>query len=264
MLKTLDLCPNAERTPEGRVPSAQQQLVIGLRRDGSIGSVNDMSRHAWLERAFNEVPLPAAFAAACERLLDSTEPVAVEHADLGLEHQPHKALLVLIDAIPIRRTLVRIGELVMRTADVFVGQARSAAVELRIVQHPDLPPALYADGEKLAWILSTLVGNAIRIVRQADDDRAERPRVTLEVGYQPEARQVVFTVRDNGPGMSEATARWLFRRDPRTGRALGLALLMVHDIVAAHRGTILVESRLGQGTAFVVSVPRASNTLKGE
>lgn len=238
--------------------SNEMDLVIGLRHDGTIGSVSDETRHTWLERSFLEVPLPTQFAQACEQLLTSLEPLAVSRVTVQLGGGPRSIVVVLIDAIPIRRTLVRTGELMMRTADVFVGQARSAAVELRIQQRQDVPPSLHADGEKLAWILSTLVGNAIRIVRQAADDRPDPPRVTLELAYKPATKHVVFTVRDNGPGMSEATARWLFRRDPRTGRAVGVALLMVHDIAAAHRGTITVESLLGQGTSFVLSIPRGS------
>lgn len=238
--------------------SNEDDLVIGLRHDGTIGSVSDQARHGWLERGFAEMQLPAPFSEACERLLTSRESLAVSRVDLPTDEGRRSVVLVLIDAIPIRRTLVRTGELVMRTADVFVGQARSAAVELKIQQQDNLPPSLHADGEKLAWILSTLVGNAIRLVRQADDDRPDPPRVTLEVGYRPATKLVVFTIRDNGPGMSEATARWLFQRDPRTGRAVGVALLMVHDIVAAHRGTIVVESQLGRGTSFVMSIPRGS------
>lgn len=46
--------------------------------------------------------------------------------------------------------------------------------------------------------------------------------------------------------------------DPRTGKPIGLALLMARDIVAAHRGSIHVQSKLGEGASFVVRHPRGS------
>jgi len=56
--------------------------------------------------------------------------------------------------------------------------------------------------------------------------------------------------------MPESTAQWLFQRNPNTGRAAGLALLMAHDVIAAHKGTIDVVSTLGKGTRFTIRIPK--------
>jgi signal transduction histidine kinase len=160
-----------------------------------------------------------------------------------------------VEGIPLRRTIVRSRDLAIRVLEVFATQARSARLSLTVKQSDQLPATIHGDEEKLAWALVTLVGNALRVVSQpsrADVD----PRVELHVDFDPADDSFVFVVSDNGPGMPESTAKWLFERDPHTGRAVGLGLLMVKDVAAAHGGSIEVTSRLGHGAQFRLRVPR--------
>ncbi len=230
-------------------------LIVVLRSDGTIVHVSDPKRHGWLERPCSEVAGDPELRAAAARLSEQeSHSTAIEE----VHTQEGRVLLVRSDGIPLRRSVVRVGELVMRTMDVFVGQARGAAVELRVREQPDMPPTIHADGEKVAWVLATLVGNAIRLVRRADEGAA--PLVELSVRYDAVLDHFEFEVSDNGPGMPESTAAWLFRRDPRTGRAVGVALLMVKDIAAAHGGSVRVESSLGKGARFAVTIPRGARS----
>jgi signal transduction histidine kinase len=162
------------------------------------------------------------------------------------------------DAIPVRRSIVRVRDLAMRVLEVFATQARSARVSLKVVQSDELPAAMHGDEEKLAWALVTLVGNALRVVSQPSRSDVE-PHVELRVDFDRAEDTIVFTVIDNGPGMPEGTARWLFERDPHTGKAVGLALLMVKDVAVAHGGTITVTSTLGHGARFRLRVPRGAH-----
>jgi signal transduction histidine kinase len=97
---------------------------------------------------------------------------------------------------------------------------------------------------------------SVAAVRDAPTEWLDRDIMTLPVSATDGC--FCFVVTDNGPGMSSATAKWLFTRDPRTGKPIGLALLMARDIVAAHRGSIHVQSKLGEGASFVVRLPRGS------
>ena len=82
--------------------------------------------------------------------------------------------------------------------------------------------------------------------------------VTITTSVDAEDR-VVVCIRDNGPGMSPEVMGRVF--DPffttkDVGEGSGLGLSIVHGIVERHHGVIDVQSALGEGTEFRVSLPR--------
>lgn len=73
-----------------------------------------------------------------------------------------------------------------------------------------------------------------------------------------EGDSIRVRVRDQGPGMSEEVMARIF--DPffttkPVGEGTGLGLSIVHGIIERHGGTIQVESRVGEGTTFIVELP---------
>ncbi|MFP3489915.1 sensor histidine kinase, partial [Staphylococcus sp. SIMBA_130] len=74
---------------------------------------------------------------------------------------------------------------------------------------------------------------------------------------------VQVMVEDTGIGISEVDVPQLFDRfykvdkaRTRTENSTGLGLSMVKKIMEVHGGTIMVESELGKGTVFTVSLPQ--------
>jgi len=73
------------------------------------------------------------------------------------------------------------------------------------------------------------------------------------------AAGVLIRIADNGPGMTEAVQRCLF--DPffttkPVGKGTGLGLSISYQIVVEkHKGQLLVKSKLGQGTEFIIDLP---------
>ena len=80
-------------------------------------------------------------------------------------------------------------------------------------------------------------------------------------------RYARIKVSDTGHGMDEETQRRIFEpffTTKKTGDGTGMGLSVVHGIVSAHRGTIDVESRVGEGTTMRVSIPRGSAHLPAD
>lgn len=229
-----------------------ETTVLVIRSDGGLVFPEQVpSGWARADHLAPDAPLPVRRAVADAIATAATGGSGVARTVLD-EATHHELVVVVINAVPLRSSLVTVDELVGRTMDLFVAQTRDGLVAFRVARAPDAPVAFHGDGEKLVWALATLVGNALRAL--AASERAHT--IELRVTYDAEERAMVLSVEDDGPGMPPETARWLFDRDPRTGRAAGLALRLVHDVVAAHGGQIAVRSAPGEGTCVTLRVPR--------
>jgi two-component system phosphate regulon sensor histidine kinase PhoR len=111
------------------------------------------------------------------------------------------------------------------------------------------------DGEKIKTLLKNLIENAIIY-----NDK-EKPEVSLTV---EENRNIIkFKVKDNGIGMPEKELNNIFDSFYRVDKArtsnmagTGLGLSIVKEIVDIHKGDIKVNSQEGQGTEFVIRIPK--------
>jgi signal transduction histidine kinase len=115
----------------------------------------------------------------------------------------------------------------------------------------DIPPAVSLDERLLRHILSNLLSNAIKY------SPAEKP-IHLVLTLQGD--EVVFQVKDRGIGIpSEDRLRLFepFQRAQNVGKisGTGLGLAIVKKAVDRHGGAIAVESEVGVGTTFRVTIP---------
>jgi len=120
---------------------------------------------------------------------------------------------------------------------------------------------------------ATVVGDRVRL-RQIVDNllsnaRTHTPAGTpIHVAVTPGRSAVTVDVRDEGPGISEADQAKIFERffraDPSRARSkggTGLGLSIVASLVEAHGGTVSVESEIGVGTTFAITLPVAGPTV---
>lgn len=161
--------------------------------------------------------------------------------------------VVLVEGVPVRRVPFAPRELIRRAIDTFVEQARNERVSLRVVLDEDLPAEVELDPDKLSWVLTILIGNALRVLKRPRDEA--EGTIAIGASFDAESQELVITVRDDGPGMTPETARRLFDPDPNTGRTTGLALVLARDVLAAHRGSLAVWSEVGRGAEFTVRIP---------
>ena len=104
--------------------------------------------------------------------------------------------------------------------------------------------------DRLAQVLSNLIANAIKFTPPKG-----RVSVHAELSY----GFVQISVRDTGPGVHPDNLPHIFERfwqaDRSSTSGAGLGLQIAKGIVEAHGGRIWVESTLGQGTTFHVTIP---------
>jgi signal transduction histidine kinase len=137
-----------------------------------------------------------------------------------------------------------------------MAHAEEEGIELRVATAGEVPH-IAIDREKLAWCVATLVGNALRYVQRANAD-APGGSVLVHVECVKGTHHVAIAVHDDGPGIPQAKLPYLFERREGAMHADGLALLLVREIVNAHGGRIVVESRTDvdeHGTSITLCLP---------
>ncbi len=142
--------------------------------------------------------------------------------------------------------------LVERVVDANAELAEHLGVEVEVSERPERVTA-EADGKRIERVVRNLLVNAF--------EHAEGKPVKVVVDSSEHS--LAISVQDHGVGMSEETMSRVFdrfyRADPsrtRTTGGTGLGLAIAKEDVAAHNGQIHVDAALGEGTIFVVTIPR--------
>jgi two-component system sensor histidine kinase PilS (NtrC family) len=94
-----------------------------------------------------------------------------------------------------------------------------------------------------------------------EDADSQEPVLQVSMGEKLAGSEVWLRLRDNGPGIDDATIKKIFSpfyTSKSTGTGLGLAIS--RKLVDAHGGSIEVNSELGLGTEFVITFPRQSGS----
>lgn len=147
--------------------------------------------------------------------------------------------------------LVTVNELIR---DTVAGMALpDGVVETEFV--PGLPP-VRADARQMGQVLNNLIKNAWEALNRTAD-----PRIRIVTRLSADGRQVLVDVQDNGPGippeiLDKIWMSFFTTKGDRGGTGLGLSACM--QIVAQAEGRITVESQVGAGTTFTVSLPAAN------
>jgi signal transduction histidine kinase len=110
--------------------------------------------------------------------------------------------------------------------------------------------------------LLNLVNNAMDACLQ-EEDPDRRFKVEIRTGKN-EQGAAVFEIEDNGCGMDEITRSKLFTPmfSSKGGKGTGLGLLVTKKLVEEHQGTIDIDTRLGYGSVFTVTLPERPETVR--
>lgn len=111
---------------------------------------------------------------------------------------------------------------------------------------------LYTDGMRLKIILSNLIDNSLKYC----DIRKQQPFIRIEADANENMNRIM--VKDNGVGIDQLYLDKIFNmffRASENSKGSGLGLYIVKETLNRINGNIQVESSLGTGTTFVVSIP---------
>lgn len=147
-----------------------------------------------------------------------------------------------------------LSRLVDRSIEMFSAAAEAGQIELQ--SHIEPQVEIVGFGQHLRQLLNNLLDNALKFTQPGGT-------VTVDLSRDADGT-AVLRVKDTGCGIPAADLPHIFERffrgdkarqrfEQKTGTGLGLSICQA--IVAAHGGQILVESREGAGTTFMVRLP---------
>ncbi|MCI9532911.1 MAG: HAMP domain-containing histidine kinase [Lachnospiraceae bacterium] len=194
--------------------------------------------------------------AQCEFSLE--EPRSTEEYEQALQviqRQGRRMARLIHDMLDYTRLEMRADSYPREELDL-AGLVRSVCGDLALTREKGIQLCCQAKGEALFYgnrqlltrMLANLVGNAYRYGKEGG-----HILVSLECGSQG----VSLSVADDGIGIAQEEQEKVFQRfyqaDPsRMGGGTGLGLSMVSEIVRFHGGAVRLESKLGEGSCFLV------------
>jgi len=155
----------------------------------------------------------------------------------------------------LRVTELRLDEQIRRVIVAIQPQwsARSISFDINLKPIP-----VTADHDQLNQVWTNIIGNSIKFSEEGG---------TIHVSMKQDAKTVTVRIADAGIGISGEDQKRIFERFFKADRShsrkydgSGMGLAIAKQIVSLHQGHIRVESELGRGTAFIVSLPLASSS----
>jgi len=155
-------------------------------------------------------------------------------------------------SLALNREPIDPAELVDETVASFAAQADEAGVKLTASAPAGLP-VVDVDPTRMRSAMGNVIANALRHTPPGGSISVSAAMAGTD--------RVVISVADTGEGIAHELLPHVFERFVRgaESKGSGLGLAIAHDITVAHGGTIDVESTLGAGTTFRISLPVASS-----
>lgn len=160
-----------------------------------------------------------------------------------------KKLMYFSCDLPQRFDLISLHDLVTETTSLLGPIILKSGVHITLKMDANLP-SIQADPVQLTQVIFNLLINAIH---------ASEPNSTITItAHLSPPNKLRFSVSDEGQGMSPEVCARIFEpffTTKTVGTGTGLGLSVVHGIVRAHSGSIVVQSEPGVGSRFTIELP---------
>jgi signal transduction histidine kinase len=157
------------------------------------------------------------------------------------------------------KQIIKINALVEEAVNLAYHGARAADKSFNVTIEQEFDsanPEVNCLPQELQRVFLNLCGNAMYAAVKRDQPEGQKP--TLTVSSKVVGTNIIFRVEDNGDGIPEDIREKIFQpffTTKPTGEGTGLGLSMSFDIVKQHEGNFDLDSELGRGSAFSVTLP---------
>jgi signal transduction histidine kinase/ActR/RegA family two-component response regulator len=215
----------------------------------------------------HELRTPMNAVMSCALLLSQSKLDPVQRRTLGVLEDAGRQMLALLndlldlssldaDKVRIDREPVSLVRLIEGAAVIWAAEIKAKGLSLSVMIDPMLSATREVDPARLLQIIGNLMANAIKFTTSGGISVQAWPE-----GRKANARRIVIEVEDTGPGVPEEALQRIFspfeQADVSTRRrhgGLGLGLHVAQRLAVAMGGDIRVETRLGEGSRFAVTV----------
>ncbi len=196
----------------------------------------------------NDCDLNSCKEALSDCVEESEKVLRLLNAILDIAEAESGAMVLRKEEIDLRRLLGSVKEL-------YEPVAEEKGVKIIL----DVPEglSLFADQVRISQVFLNLMDNAVKYTK-------DETQIIVKAFEQDDMTVIQF--QDQGPGIApEDISRiwtWFYRSDTsRSMKGLGIGLAIVKAVVDAHRGSVGVENVNGNGTRFIIKVPRPPTQL---
>lgn len=142
----------------------------------------------------------------------------------------------------------KMDELIKSTVDKFnpIFKAKNCSIIFNL--QPDVK--VYWDAQRIEQVVTNCLSNSVKFSN----------RGLIQINLHTEDKNVIFSIKDNGIGISEEFQKRIFKKfergvSTRSYGGLGLGLYIVQEIIKSHGGTVTLQSSPGKGSEFIFQIP---------
>lgn len=223
----------------------------------------DRMKNEFISNMTHEIKTPiSTISLACEMLQENPDPSSL-NTYLSIIADENSRMRLLVETIlqsskmasnnfQIKTVEVDVNHIIQHVAQSFrlTLEGRGGSMETHLEADP---PIVYGDELHLTNLVYNLVDNGIKYSQEA-------PHIVVSTARTD--KRFLLTVQDHGIGIAKADQKRVFEKFYRvsTGnvhnvKGFGIGLNYVAQVVRLHHGSISLESELGKGSAFTVSLP---------
>ena len=230
----------------------------------------DREKSRFMARMSHEIRTPLNGINGMAYLLERTDLDKIQRRFLETIGQAAHTMLAIINdildfsrieerQITLEHVRFNLDTILQQVVSIDAWTVKEKGLAISVERRPDVPVHLLGDPTRLTQILTNIIHNAVKFTSEGGIEA----RISCPVRNENSCA-LEFLVRDTGLGMSEEQMTDMFKPFNQADESIarrfggsGLGLSIVKSLVELMRGTIAVESELGKGSSFTVSIPFA-------